>query len=220
MPEISAPASRICRRRSMASACAFSSSSQRNPFFPAVFPFTSRSRISRTWSTSLNSDILSFRRESFPWKYSANEVTNSVFPTPVGPTNRNAPFTSVGSVKPSSLRPRCLSKAGITSGCPRTRPFSHSLNPLTLSTVTTACSLFGGFLLTNHTHKVERRLGFLDQGPHQKPHGHPIHPELDALVDPFTQSDADLMAQDDRKRALARRALLAVRFPAVNQAQL
>ena len=57
---------------------------------------------------------------------SANDLQSSVFPTPVGPRNRNEPMGRSGSCKPLRLRRTALATAETASVCPTTRSCRRS----------------------------------------------------------------------------------------------
>ncbi len=68
-----------------------------------------------------------------PLNSTANALDNSVFPTPVGPTNRNEPIGLLGSLIPDLERLIALLTAVTAPSCPITLLFSASANPLSFS---------------------------------------------------------------------------------------
>ena len=61
---------------------------------------------------------------SVPKTASASALESSVFPTPVGPRNRNEPVGRFGSFKPTLPRLTAFATAATASSCPTTRLWS------------------------------------------------------------------------------------------------
>ena len=58
---------------------------------------------------------------SSPNRLDANDLANSVLPTPVGPKNKKDPIGRFGSFKPALARRTAFDTATTASSCPMTR---------------------------------------------------------------------------------------------------
>ena len=76
-------------------------------------------------------------------KYSARARASSVFPTPVGPRNKNEPIGLLGSDNPARLRRMAFAVAVTASSCPITRWCNRSSRCTSLC-ISPSSNLFSG----------------------------------------------------------------------------